>query len=122
MTHSAGLYSEKVADQILEHIEDGGTIESACKLDGMPSARTLRRWRKGECESVAKDFAERFDSRDSWMISCRSREKSIRIHRETYSALVSNARTGGGCSRRCCESNSEIAPPWMWMARRTIRL
>ncbi len=61
MTQSNGLYSEEIADQILEHIEDGGTIESACKPAGMPSARTLRRWRKGECESVSENFGERFD-------------------------------------------------------------
>lgn len=61
MKDSPGLYSEEIADQILEHIEDGGTIESACKLDGMPSQSTLRRWRKGEGQGVAEDFAERFE-------------------------------------------------------------
>jgi hypothetical protein len=29
MTQSAGFYSEELADQILEHIENGGTIASA---------------------------------------------------------------------------------------------
>jgi hypothetical protein len=41
-------YSEEIADQILEHIENWGTIASACKLERMPSPSTLRRWRRGE--------------------------------------------------------------------------
>ena len=61
MKESTGLYSKEVAAQILEHIEDGGTIASVCKLDGMPSQSTLRRWRKGEGQGVAEDFAERFE-------------------------------------------------------------
>jgi transposase-like protein len=55
------FYSEKIADQILEHIENGGTIASACKLDGMPSPSTLRRWRRGEGQGVSEDFGERFE-------------------------------------------------------------
>jgi transposase-like protein len=58
---STGLYSEEIADQILEHIENGGTIASACKLDGMPSASTLRRWRRGKGQGVSEDFGERFE-------------------------------------------------------------
>jgi transposase-like protein len=58
---STGLYSEEVAAQILEHIEDGGTIASACKLDGMPCPSTLRRWRKGDGQGVSEDFGERFE-------------------------------------------------------------
>jgi transposase-like protein len=58
---STGLYSEEIAAQILEHIEDGGTIASACKLDGMPSPSTLRRWRRGEGQGVPEDFGERFE-------------------------------------------------------------
>jgi transcriptional regulator with XRE-family HTH domain len=54
-------YSEEIADQLLEHIENGGTIASACKLDGMPSPSTLRRWRKGDGQGVSEDFAERFE-------------------------------------------------------------
>jgi transposase-like protein len=58
---STGLYSEEIAAQILEHIEDGGTIASACKLNGMPSPSTLRRWRKGEGQGVSEDFGDRFE-------------------------------------------------------------
>jgi transposase-like protein len=54
-------YSEEIAERMLEHIEDGGTIASACKLDGMPSPSTLRRWRRGECQGVSEDFGERFE-------------------------------------------------------------
>jgi hypothetical protein len=61
MKASTGLYSEKIADQILEHIADGGTIASACKLDAMPSPSTLRRWRRGEGQGVPEDFGERFE-------------------------------------------------------------
>ena len=60
MKAPTGLYSEEIAEQILEHIEDGGTIASACKLGGMPSPSTLRRWRRGEGQGVSEDFAERF--------------------------------------------------------------
>lgn len=64
MADSQCLYSDEVAAQILEHIEEGGTIASACELEGMPSPSTLRRWRKGKGkgQGVAEDFGERFDA------------------------------------------------------------
>ena len=55
-------YSEDLAETILDLIENGGTIASVCRANGLPSPSTLRRWRKGEGQGVAEDFPERFEA------------------------------------------------------------
>lgn len=54
-------YSEDLASQILDLIENGETLSSISRMDGMPSRNTLRKWTRGEGLGVAKDFPERFE-------------------------------------------------------------
>ena len=62
MARASVEYTEYLAETILDLIENGGTITSVCRANGMPSPSTLRRWPKGEGQGVAEDFPERFET------------------------------------------------------------
>lgn len=58
---SPNPYSEKIASQVLALIEDGETIASIARMEGMPPAHTIRKWQKGDVNGVPADFSTRFE-------------------------------------------------------------
>lgn len=48
------LYTSEIADEICERIATGETLRDICRSDGMPSYRSVYRWRESDAQFSAR--------------------------------------------------------------------
>lgn len=48
------LYTSEIADEICERIATGETLRAICRSDGMPSYRSVYRWRESDAQFSAR--------------------------------------------------------------------
>lgn len=82
------LYSKALADKIIALIEEGKSESKICKMAGMPSHETLRKWKDTNPEFLARSARARQESAEMF------REEALRVAQETadFAEDVANMR------------------------------
>lgn len=58
MVRTSILYTPELAELICERLADGETLKAICRDDGMPDARTVRRWAMDNLEGFGKRYSQ----------------------------------------------------------------
>lgn len=82
------LYTKALADKIIALIEEGKSESKICKMAGMPSHETLRKWKDTNPEFLARSARARQES------AAKFREEALQVAQETadFADDVANGR------------------------------
>ena len=81
------LYSDALAEKIVELIAEGFSERQIASMEGMPCTMTMRRWKDAHPDFLARSAQARKESAD--LFNDRRMEKAKRLYEEAMSRLES---------------------------------